>query len=404
MKYGLLGKKLGHSYSKMIHEQLGGYAYELFEREDAGKFLMDEAFSGINVTIPYKETVIPYCAELSELARTIGSVNTIVKRTDGTLYGDNTDAYGFLYLLKKHSVDPMGKKAIVLGSGGASKTVCAMLKKLGAREVVIISRSGENNYRNLSKHYDCKIIVNTTPVGMYPHCKESPIDLAYFTECEAVMDLIYNPARTELLLQADALKIKNGNGLPMLVAQAKQACELFMQREIPERKIDEITEKIEKETRNLVLIGMPGCGKSSVGRLLAEKLSQPFYDNDEEIVKRTKKSIPEIFAQDGEEAFRRIEAEIFAELTEKSGLVIAAGGGIVTRRENLHATRRNSLCILLKRDLAELDTSDRPVSQAKGVRKIYEERLPLYLEFAEKQYENIGIDETAEQIWEELCR
>jgi len=402
MRYGLLGKKLGHSYSKQIHEQLGGYSYELFERDDAGKFLTEEDFAGINVTIPYKETVIPYCAELSPRAKAIGSVNTIVRRADGTLYGDNTDYYGFVYMMKKAQVDPAGKKAIVLGSGGASKTVCAVLKDSGAREVVVISRNGENNYENLSRHYDAEIIANATPVGMYPKCDASPIDLRPFEKCEAVLDVIYNPAKTELLLQAEDLGIRNGNGLFMLAAQAKQACEAFMGSEVAEEKIDEITASIEKSTKNLVLIGMPGCGKSSVGRALAELLGREFYDNDEEIVKRAGKSIPEIFAEDGEDAFRKIEAEVFAELTAKSGLVIAAGGGIVTRPVNRRSIRRNSLCILLQRDLSQLDTAGRPVSQAKGVQKIYEERRPLYLDFAEKIYDNIGIAETAEQIVKEL--
>ena len=402
MRYGLLGKKLGHSYSKPIHEQLGGYSYQLFEREDAGKFLTEEDFAGINVTIPYKETVIPYCAELSPRAQSIGSVNTILRRNDGTLYGDNTDYYGFQYMLKKAGADPKGKKALVLGSGGASKTVCAVLKDAGAEEVVVISRNGENNYNNLEKHYDAELIVNTTPVGMYPVCDASPMDLMPFVKCSAVLDVIYNPAKTELLLQAEELGKTAVNGLSMLVAQAKRACELFMGEDIPDGKIDTITENIRKSTQNIVLIGMPGCGKSSVGKRLAELLGRPFYDNDEEIVKRAGKNIPEIFAQDGEEAFRKLESEVFAELTAKSGLVIAAGGGIVTRSENKRSLRRNSLCVWLKRDLAELDTAGRPVSQAKGVQKIYEERLPLYLDFAEKEYDNTGICETAERIAEEL--
>ncbi len=402
MKYGLLGRKLSHSFSPLIHERMFGYHYELFETEDVESFLENNDFDAINVTIPYKQAVIPYCAELSDRAKAIGSVNTVVHRADGTLFGDNTDHYGFLYMMKKAGVSACGKKAIVLGSGGASATVCAALKSEGAAEVVVISRSGENNYENLSRHHDAQIIVNTTPVGMYPNCGVSPISLDGFDRCEAVLDLIYNPSKTELIQLAEEKGIPCASGLSMLVAQAKLAGEIFMGRRIPEEEIDSVTELIESMTKNIVLIGMPGCGKSSIGRALAELTGREFCDLDKAIEQKAGKPIPQIFEESGEEGFRRIETEVLDEYSKKSGMIIAAGGGIVTRAVNKRLLRRNSTCIWIKRPLEDLPTKGRPVSQEKGVQKIYDERLPLYTEFAEKTYDNCGIIETAQKIKEEL--
>ena len=328
MKYGLLGRKLSHSFSPLIHERMFGYAYELFETDDVESFLANNDFDGINVTIPYKQTVIPFCAELSDRAKAIGSVNTIVRRADGTLFGDNTDYYGFQYMMRKAGVDPRGKKAIVLGSGGASKTVCAVLANEGAEDIAVISRNGENNYQNLSKHADAQIIVNTTPVGMYPNCGVSPVSLECFEKCEAVLDVVYNPSKTELIRLAEEKGIACANGLSMLVAQAKFAGEIFTGRSIPESEIDRTTEYIESMTKNIVLIGMPGCGKSSVGRMLSELTGREFSDLDIEIERKSGKSIPQIFAEDGEAEFRRIETEVLDEFSKKSGMILAAGGGI----------------------------------------------------------------------------
>ena len=402
MKYGLLGRKLPHSFSPLIHEKMFGYPYELFETENVEEFLKNTDFDGINVTIPYKQTVIPFCAELSERARAIGSVNTVVRRADGTLFGDNTDYYGFQYMMRKAGVRAQGKKAIVLGSGGASATVCAVLKAEGAEEVVVISRSGENNYENLSRHYDAQIIVNTTPVGMYPDCGVSPVSLDGFDRCEAVLDVVYNPARTELILLAEENGIPCASGLSMLVAQAKQAGEIFSGKSIPESEIDRVTGMIESMTKNIVLIGMPGCGKTTVGKALAELTGREFCDLDEAIVRKAGKPIPQIFAESGEAEFRRIETEVLDEWSKKSGMILSAGGGIVTQPRNKRLLNRNSVCIWIKRPLEELPISGRPVSQAKGVEQIYKERLPLYRDFAEREYDNCGIIETAQKIREDL--
>ncbi|MBR4078659.1 MAG: shikimate kinase, partial [Christensenellaceae bacterium] len=376
--------------------------YELFETDDVESFLANNDFDGINVTIPYKQTVIPFCAELSDRAKAIGSVNTIVRRADGTLFGDNTDYYGFQYMMRKAGVDPRGKKAIVLGSGGASKTVCAVLANEGAEDIAVISRNGENNYQNLSKHADAQIIVNTTPVGMYPNCGVSPVSLECFEKCEAVLDVVYNPSKTELIRLAEEKGIACANGLSMLVAQAKFAGEIFTGRSIPESEIDRTTEYIESMTKNIVLIGMPGCGKSSVGRMLSELTGREFSDLDIEIERKSGKSIPQIFAEDGEAEFRRIETEVLDEFSKKSGMILAAGGGIVTRPINKRLLRRNSTCVWIRREIKDLPTNGRPVSQAKGVEQIYAERLPLYMDFAERVYDNCGIRETAEKIREDL--
>ena len=303
--YGLIGEKLGHSFSPYIHGELGGYDYSLIELErgELGRFLKRGAFRGLNVTVPYKKDVIPYCAWLSPEARRIGSVNTIVN-DGGLLRGYNTDYFGFVCMLRKAGIDVKGKKALVLGSGGASLTVQTALHDLGAKSVTVISRGGEDNYGNLERHADARLIVNTTPVGMYPKVEAAPLSLEIFPDCEAVADIIYNPSRTKLLLDAEARGIPCANGLPMLVAQAKAAAELFLGRDIPDARIDEITSVIEKRTKNIILIGMPGCGKTTVGKLLARSLGREFADTDEMIVREGGRSIPDIFASDGEAAFR----------------------------------------------------------------------------------------------------
>lgn len=274
LEFGLLGERLGHSFSPAIHRQLAGYDYQLVELppEEVEPFLRTGRFRGLNVTIPYKKTVMACCDALSPAAERIGSVNTLLRRPDGTLYGDNTDYDGFRYLLQAAGAQVRGKKALVLGSGGASLTVHAVLADLGARETVGISRNGPNNYENLDRHADAQLIVNATPVGMYPNARVSPVDLEQFPNCEGVFDLIYNPARTQLLLDAERRGLLCSNGLGMLVAQAKAAAERFLGRAIPDSRVEEITRQMERQTQNLLLIGMPGCGKTTVGQLLAERL------------------------------------------------------------------------------------------------------------------------------------
>ena len=321
---GLLGEKLGHSYSPAIHAQLGDYEYRLYEcpREKLGAFLKTGDFDGLNVTIPYKKAVIPYCAELSPMAAAIGSVNTLLRRPDGTLYGDNTDAFGFESLLRHAGLDPKGKKCLVLGSGGASVTVQAVLRHLGAGSVTVISRSGEDNYHNLARHQDAELLVNATPVGMYPGNGLAAVDLTAFPACRGVADLIYNPARTALLLQAERLGIPCAGGLWMLVAQAQRAAELFTGTDIPESVIPRITASLRREMENLVLIGMPGSGKTTIAMALAERLGRPVLDVDAAVVESAGCSIPTVFEREGEGGFRRRETAAIADLGKRSGVVI----------------------------------------------------------------------------------
>jgi len=378
--FGLLGEKLSHSFSPLIHRQLGEYDYLLYEvsQDKLDSFMTERRFDGINVTIPYKQAVMPYCATLSDEARMIGSVNTIIKDDDGLLHGDNTDHHGFRMMLEQGGIEASGKKVLVLGDGGAARTVRAVLAALGAREIVTISRRGENHYGNIERHYDAEIIVNTTPVGMYPDNSNSPLSLARFEQLMGVADLIYNPTRTKLLLEAGRLGIPCVNGLTMLVAQAEMASRLFLDTPARPELVNKIAALILKETQNIALIGMPGCGKSTVGRLLAQAMGRPFADIDERIVAAAGKSITQIFAEDGEEIFRHLETRVLGEEARKSGMVLATGGGVVTRAENLDLLRQNSFIVYLKRELNELVTDGRPLSRGMGVQALAEQRLPLY--------------------------
>ncbi len=378
--YGLLGEKLGHSFSPQIHACLGDYEYKLFEvaPEDLGDFLRSGTFEGLNVTIPYKKAVMPYLAEISENAKAIGSVNTITVLPNGTLRGDNTDYDGFLYLVRRSGIAINGKKALVLGTGGASLPVKKVLSDLGAREIVSISRTGENNYQNLDKHFDADLLVNTTPVGMYPNNLQSPLSLDGFAHLSGVLDIVYNPQKTKLILEAEQRGIPAFSGLTMLVAQAKRAAELFLQTKIDDRKNDEIYETLSRQMKNIVLVGMPGCGKSTVGKALAKRLSRPFFDADEEIVRRAGKPIPEIFQAEGEAGFRKIETEVLFDLCRQSGAVIATGGGAVTVPKNHDILRQNSLVVFINRDIAVLPTAGRPLSEQNDLHEMFRHRLPLY--------------------------
>ena len=378
--YGLLGETLGHSFSPQIHACLGDYEYKLFEvaPEDLGDFLRSGSFEGLNVTIPYKKAVMPYLAEISENAKAIGSVNTITVLPNGTLRGDNTDYDGFLYLVRRSGIAVNGKKALVLGTGGASLPVKKVLSDLGAREIISISRTGENNYQNLEKHFEEDLIVNTTPVGMYPNNLQSPLSLEGFTQLSGVLDIVYNPQKTQLILDAEQRGIPAFSGLTMLVAQAKRAAELFLNTNIDDRKNDEIYETLSRQMKNIVLVGMPGCGKSTVGKALAKRLSRPFFDADQEIVKRAGKSIPEIFQTEGEAGFRKIETEVLFDLCRQSGAVIATGGGAVTVPKNHGILRQNSLVVFLNRDIAVLPTNGRPLSEQNDLHEMFRQRLPLY--------------------------
>ena len=406
MDCGLIGRKLGHSFSPKIHSLLGNYSYRLIplEPEEVGDFLRKGEFHGLNVTIPYKKTVMEYCAELTPAARRIGSVNTILRRPDGTLLGDNTDYDGFLYLLKSAGAQVEGRKALVLGSGGASLTVRAVLSELGAREIITISRSGENNYQNLDRHADAQIIVNATPVGMYPNNGVSLVDLDQFPQCEGVFDLIYNPSKTQLLLQAQRRGLIWGNGLGMLVAQAKAASERFQGKKLPEEWVADITAKLERETKNILLIGMPGCGKTTVGQALAQKTGREAIDLDERIAARAGCSIPEIFARGGEAEFRALEQEETAKAGALSGKILLTGGGVVKTPENYPSLHQNGRIYHLLRPIEVLPTDGRPLSQGADLTAMWAEREPLYRRFRDAAIENTGtVEDTADAIWRDFC-
>ena len=401
LRCGLLGRKLGHSYSPQIHRELSCYEYKLYEKEpeELEAFLKSGTFDGLNVTIPYKKTVMAYLDEISPEAAAIGSVNTIVNR-GGKLTGYNTDAFGFSWLLQKSGVEAADKKALVFGSGGASVTVCHVLKSLGADPVVVISRTGENNYENLDRHLDAKLLINATPLGMYPNNGESPVDLTRFSALDGVLDVVYNPARTALMLQAEQLGIPHASGLSMLVAQAKKACEYFTGNPVPDAEIDRIERLLSRQMEN---IGMPGCGKSSVGKALAAALNRTFLDADEEIVRRAGCSIPEIFAAQAEAGFRRLESAVLADLGKQSGIVLATGGGCVTRPENYPSLHQNGCIVWLTRDLSLLPTDGRPVSQANPLEALWETRKALYEQFSDIKAANDGtISECVNAIEEAL--
>ena len=383
-RFGLLGRKLGHSWSPQIHTLLCGYEYGLHEVEPEAlaAFLEKTDLAGMNVTIPYKKDVVPFCAELSAAAKAIGSVNTLVRRENGW-YGDNTDYAGFVAMTEQCGVDVRGRKALVFGTGGASLAVLAALRDMGADPIVNISRSGPENYENLSRHADGEILVNTTPLGMYPNIGASPVDLRDFPACKAVLDVVYNPLRTKLLLDAEALGIPHAGGLTMLVAQARRSAEQFGDTSIPDSRVAEIVKTLEGQMENIVLIGMPGCGKSAVGRRLASILGRPFIDADEYLVEQAGMTIPEIFAAEGEEGFRRRETETLAELGKRSGIILATGGGCVTRRENYPLLHQNGRIFWIQRDLAKLPTEGRPLSQQNALSALYEQRKDLYAAFAD---------------------
>ncbi|MBE7092471.1 MAG: hypothetical protein E7365_04765 [Clostridiales bacterium] len=387
-RYGLIGKTLKHSLSPEIHKHFYDNEYSLIElnEEELKDFLIKKDFIAVNVTIPYKQAVIPYLTKIDDFAKKIGSVNTIKKKKDGTLTGYNTDYFGFLYLIKSNGIKVKNKKAIVLGSGGSSKTVCTVLSDLGAKSVTVISRSGENNYQNISKHFDAEIIVNTTPVGMYPDNLNSPIDLTDFNDVQAVVDIIYNPLQTKLLLDAKKKNVKYANGLLMLVAQAKMAAEIFLDKKIPDSEIDRIYNIIKKQTENIVFVGMPGAGKSTIARELGIKLNREVFDTDKVVEEKTKKTIPMIFEEYGEEYFRKLETDAAKEIGKKTSSVIATGGGIIKKQENFDALKQNGFVVFLNRDINELSLKGRPLStDRERLKEMYLERYPKYKEIADTE-------------------
>lgn len=399
-----MGERLTHSFSPQIHALLGDYEYKLFEvdPEKLEEFMGRHNFDGINVTIPYKKAVMKYLDEISPEAKKIGSVNTVTVR-DGKLYGDNTDYFGFLYMIKKSGIRIEGKKCLVLGSGGASLTAVAVLRDLNAKEIVIISRSGENNYENINIHSDARIIVNTTPVGMYPNNLESAVDIDVFPDLDGVLDIVYNPLKTKLILDAEERGIPCAAGLSMLVAQAKRANEIFFGIPRPDSVCEKIEKTLRDEFQNIVLVGMAGCGKSTVGSALSELLGKKFVDTDELTVKNEGMSIPEIFEKRGEDYFRTCETDAVKSVGREKGLVIATGGGVVTREENLYPLRQNGIVVFINRDMEKLPTDGRPLSQRDGVRALFEKRLHLYRRFAHIEIDGNGtVQGTAKLIAKEL--
>lgn len=405
--YGLLGKSLKHSFSPQIHAMLGDYEYRLFEIEPEGldAFFTNRKWDGVNVTIPYKKAVLPYLDACSSSAEKIGSVNTIVAGKDGKLTGYNTDYDGFLYLIKLSGVEVRNKKCLVLGTGGASLTVNAVLRDSGARQIINISRSGENNYNNIQRHYDADVIINTTPVGMYPNNLAAPLALDGFENLCGVLDIIYNPAKTKLIADAQARGIPAASGLSMLVAQAKRAAELFLNQNISDEKIKEIYNKLSFELTNIVLIGMPGSGKTTVGKTLAHILGRPLTDTDELIVRQHGKSIPEIFAEGGEGLFRRYEHNAVCEAGKQSGQIIATGGGVVVTPENRMPLQQNGTLVFLNRDVSVLPRTGRPLSQNADLHAMYCKRLPLYKDFCDFEIDsNASVREVADSIIRELTK
>ena len=404
--YGLLGRKLGHSWSVPIHKALGCGGYRLIELEpeELAGFLAREDIGGLNVTIPYKRDVMPLCGVIDPAARAIGSVNTIVRDPDGTLRAYNTDAAGFCWMARRAGISFSGKKAVILGSGGASLTAQAMAKQLGAREIAVISRSGENNYHNLSRHADADIVVNTTPVGTYPDVGKAAADLRNFPRCSGVLDVVYNPRRTALLLQAEELGIPCSDGLPMLVAQAAAAEEHFFSRSIPDSENERILSQLRRDTQNIVLIGMPGSGKTTVGQALAALTGREAIDIDAAVTARAGRPIPEIFAREGEAAFRALEREETAAAGKLSGKIILTGGGVVKNPTNYPALHQNGRIYELSRALEKLPSDGRPLSQGTDLRDLYAQRAPLYARFRDARIDNNGaVADTAAAIWRDFC-
>ena len=406
MRYGLIGEHLGHSYSREIHALIADYKYELAELkpEELGEFLRKREFNAINVTIPYKQAVIPYLDGISENAASIGAVNTIVNR-NGRLFGYNTDLAGMLALAKRIGIDAKGKKLLILGSGGTSKTARAAAKILGAGEIITVSRSGKNgdvSYEETAeKHADARIVFNTTPAGMFPYTDGQAINLAPFKKCEAVLDVVYNPLRTDLVLDAQARGMAADGGLYMLTAQAVYASALFLGREADASDIEKTFLRVYNDKRNLVLTGMPSSGKTTVGKLLAEKTGRAFFDSDDIIVEKLGMPIAEFFEKNGEAAFRTAEAEVIAELSEKSGCVIATGGGAVLNDGNVRRLRHNGTLYFLDRSPEKLmATADRPLSSDReALMRRYNERYGIYTSTADVIINADGaVTDTAEQI------
>lgn len=409
MRYGLIGEKLGHSFSKDIHERIADYTFDLIplEKEEFHHFMKEKDFTAINVTIPYKKDVLPYLDEIDEHAKAIGAVNTIVHE-DGKLKGYNTDCTGFLYMIKKHKVHMAGKKVLIIGNGGASAAIQAAVRHEQAGIVVIVDvmpGNGAITYDEMfEQHLDADIVINTSPIGMYPKIGNAPIDITLFSHCTCVMDVIYNPILTRLCFEAQEAGMQRINGLEMLIAQAKQSVEFFLDKSIDDAIIDTIYQDMLREQCNIVLIGMPSAGKTTIGRMLAKRMNKEFIDLDDVIVEKAGMSIPEIFEQSGEEGFRAMETEVAIELSKRNNKIIATGGGTIKHKVNMDYLRQNGITIFIDRDVDKLISSDpnRPLSKSQeALQQMHEERLPLYQKYAAYiAVNNSDIDVTVKKIEE----
>ena len=384
MKYGCIGEHLGHSFSADIHKEIADYSYELCELtpDKVGEFVTGGRLDAFNVTIPYKKDVIPFLNVISDEAKSIGAVNTVVRGKDGKIYGYNTDYFGFSYMVKHSGISVKGKKALVIGRGGASLTVCAVLRDMGIRDIAVFG-SKDNTPENVSKHKDTEILVNASPVGMYPKNGTSPVDLSLLPRCECVFDLIYNPARTKLMIDAEKRGIKAVNGLSMLVAQAVRAFEFFTDDNAEEGDVERITSLISHKNKNIILIGMPGCGKSTVGKMIAKDLGRRFFDADDEFQKMHNISPADCISNFGEDRFRALENITLTELGKLSGAVIATGGGAVTREQNYEPLHQNGEIFFIERKLENLSRDGRPLSMKTTPEEMYGKRIAFYKRFAD---------------------
>lgn len=379
-KFAIIGDVPSPVFTTRLHGMLADYEYSYIETKKSAikAIVSDESFDGFNITYPLKEAILPYISDMTDTARRIGCVNAAVRR-DGALIGENTDYISFGALLSSNKIDPSGKKILVLGSGATSKAVYAALYDRGADDVVVISRSGEENYSCLDMHDDAAILVNTTPVGMMPYIEDCPVSLRYFNNLETVIDLVFDPFRTELMLRAEECGITAVGGLDMLLYGTKITCEFFTGRHVTDLAASRAGASLEAEMKNIVLVGMPGCGKSVIAKELAKALGRTVFDTDDEVSRKAGLGIPEIFELFGEEFFRQKEAEVIKETARGDGAVIACGAGAILREDNIKELRRKSIVVFLRREIERLATSGKRRATRDSLMQLYKERIPLYL-------------------------
>lgn len=397
--YGLLGKKLKHSFSPYIHNKLGNKEYTLIEKteSEAIEFLKEKKFKGLNITIPYKELAKNLCDFLSPEAEKIGAVNTI-KNIDGKLYGYNTDYFGLKKTLENLNCNIEEKKILILGNGATTKTTKVVLKDLGVENIVVASRTGEYSFNDYHYFGDSNIIINCTPVGMYPNNLESLVQINKFSNLEYVVDLIYNPIKSKLLLDSMENNVKCYNGLDMLVNQAIKSSEIFFDIDYDKKIGAKIVNEINSNEHNIVLIGMPGSGKTTVAKKLSQSTLKTLVDTDIIIEKRENKRIGDIFIEFGEEYFRELEKNIISEVGKEHNQVIATGGGSILKKENYNALKQNSIIFYIRRDIEKLELG-RPVAKTlEDLRNLYNNRKALYEKYADYIIENNNIEEVVNQI------